>query len=551
MDKDVDRAPEDKFALTALVSLVALMIIFCAFPSYRYFADSLDYAYNMESSEGWVVHPHHPLVPLVPQFIYEAIRLVGLPVMAIDVLLGWSILAGFLACFGLLLILRYAGLSNATVIAGLCLFAFSRGVWYFSVTPNQHSTGLALNVFVLLTIVIALNKRKEKVSGRQGAIMGVLTGLAAHTTKLNIGMVFPSLYVLLTGNKSQREKIADVARYLGIVILVGGGLLILLGAGFAGLKNIGEFQQWQSSYVTESRWFPNSLFDAIQRNFVGAIELHLAMVFEPYGLLGNWREGLGSGTWLAWIPVKIGQLYFLLWLVVETIRAFVDWVRRTPRLAMQTLGIIAALPAILFSCVYTPEWVNVRILYLPGFMLFIAPYMERRYGLTKPVLRKTWPLVLALICLVGANFAVKVLPESNPGNNPYLNEAIELKEVLGPGGLYITSGTDEGFLRGLYARYSTRCDYMQLPALVSHIREDEESVALDFAARLDDGQAIIMHEDAFSLRDVAFLEGHHGVDIDTERFEEFFNKYAEINAHFVLNSKKFFFVTMQTENGEE
>ena len=527
------------------LSLLAIAILYLAFPSYRYFADSLDYAWTMETGSGWIVHPHHPLFPFLAHAVYRILGGLESGISGLDILLYWSVAAGIVSCIGMVLILRNSGLAIPTVLLSLGLFAFSRGVWYFSVTPNQHSTGLMLNVLTLLAIVYALKGSAAGISRGQTIIIGILTGLAVHTTKLNIGLVLPAAYVILSNNIPFRKRITNMVWYIVTTMVVGGILLILLGTIFSGLNSAADFINWQQSYVMKARWWPDNFMDAIQRNWVGLVGLHLSSVFNADGLFGERVADFGSPEWFKWIFIKIGQALVLLFLAIELIRTFVEWYRNRSLWRLQTLGLVAALPAFLFSIVYTPEWPNIRILYLPGILLFLAPALERHYDLDKLSFRRSWPILLVVVSLFAVNFTSKVLFESGPDNNPYLYEATSLQETLDEGDLFICSGTDEGFLRGLYTRYSTRCEYIQSNELVRLIRLDEDEVVDNFKGRLENGHTILVHEDSMSGEDIEFLNARDGTDIGVEELRLFFERHLEMRGYFVINEKKFIFIGLE------
>jgi len=277
----------------------------------------------------------------------------------------------------------------------------------------------------------------------------------------------------------------------------------------------------------------------------------MSSVFREYGLFGDWRIDFGTPVWFARLFIRLGQAYVLAFLFVETLRAFIEWLSAHKKNRIQTLGILAAIPAVAFSIVYTPEWANYRIMYPPGLVLLLALALERRFELDRPRFRKIWPLVLAVFCLFSVNLVVKAIPESDSTNNPFLTEAIQLRNVLDENSLYIVSGTDDGFLRGLYARYSTRCEYVKIPHLLDMIREDEAKVVESFGERLLDGHIILIHEDVFSAEDVAFLETHHGLDLNLSEFAAFIDRYVEFKNSFIINKKKFFIIGLkaQTNNG--
>ena len=120
-----------------------------------------------------------------------------------------------------------------------------------------------------------------------------------------------------------------------------------------------------------------------------------------------------------------------------------------------------------FSFFFTPQSVNYRIFSLPGFVLFLAPALETHYGLTKPSIKKAWPIAILILALFGTNFTLKHLPESDSLRNPLINESFRLAQVFNEGDLLIYSGAEEDYLRADYVRYFVQCDTILLPALIA------------------------------------------------------------------------------------
>jgi len=246
--------------------MIVLGLVCVTFPSQRYFADSLDYAYNMDNSTGWIVHPHHPLIPLLPHILFKLLGGIGSGLKGLDIMMFWSMMAGLTSSWAILIAVRRMGLSIATMILVAGLFAFSRGVWYFTVTPNQHSTSLMFCMLALLPMLLALRRYPDGPDKSQVILMAVMTSLGILTSKLNAGLILPATYLIFANRMPMNLRYKNLAIFLATVGIVTAGLFIVLGAGFLRISSIQEFIAWQNSYVYETRWWPNSLIDGIQRN---------------------------------------------------------------------------------------------------------------------------------------------------------------------------------------------------------------------------------------------------------------------------------------------
>jgi len=527
------------FAGALAVALLCFLV-----PNHRYFVDGLMTAIKMRDSGGdWIIHPHHILHPLLPQIVYRMVGEHNSGITELELLLIWSMCVGVLACWGQMMVFRAGSFGPFATLMGLGLFSFSRAIWYFSVTPNQNSTALALHVFTLLAIVIALRRLPEGPSRANIVAIGVLTSLAILASQINAVLLLPAVYVMFAGEGiSKGRKLGNLARYLGIVALVAGGLFVLTGIILEGVRTPAHFLDWQHSYVYERRWWAQGLVDAIQRTWVGSINVLLASVFDRSGLFGNWREGFGTSHWFLQLTLRVGQAIVLAFFVVETVRAAITWVRTRPLPPIQTIGVLSALPVMIFSCFWAPESSNYRILYIPGFLLFLMPSLVRRYSLDRFAPKRAWPIVIVVLSLFAVNFVTQFLPQATPRNNPYNYEAFALMSFVEPGSLIIYSGTDEGHMRGLYAQYFLRCHTIMVHELVRLVRECPEEVQEGFRDYREAGSLMLVHQDAlYSDEDVEWMNAVYGMDIRPGELLEYMNTWTTLGSPLLLiNEKRYY-----------
>ncbi len=525
-----------------LIGTAVTAFVYFGFPCHRYFPDGLSWAYELETSPDWNVHPHHPAFPLLPQVVYRMLGGESSGTTGLRLLTDWSTVFGILACMGMMLVLSAARLSTATILSGLGLFAFSAGIWWFSATPNQNSTPLALEILALLAMVLALEHSKKGLRAAHIVSIGLLTGVAIFASQINMLLLLPAGFVFLRNHTPMRRRIMSLIGYLAIVLVVSGALFVFLGVVLLGLRTPSDFLGWQHSYVYYPRWWASGPIDAITRTWRGAIELHIAGAFNAKGLFGDWRGILDSPQSLSLLILRIGQAVVLLFLAIESIRALIEWLRSRPRAAIQTLALLSALPVMLFTIVFMPDWVNYRVYYMPGLVLFLAPALERHFSLRLPTLRRSWPVVVVIIALFSANFFLKFLPASDPANNPYLYEARSLSEIIREGDLVVYSGAAQGSDRERYTRYFVRCDTILSQELAKRIRLHPDEVIDDFMVRHRAGGIVVIHEDVMDPDDVAWINDFYGTDIDPGELPEFFDTHAEIAGGFGLGGQVWFLV---------
>jgi len=522
-----------------LIGIAVLALVYSRFPCHRYFIDGLTSASEIEYGSRLSIHPNHPLFPLVPQIIFDFIVARVPDASALGFLLLWSIAFGVLSCWLFTLVLRKSGLALSTILISLGLFGFSAGSWFFFATPNQYSTALAFHLFTLVYIAGILRNDKVPTIG-QSIGLGALIGLAILAHQVNALLIVPAIYALYV----KRGKISvNLSAMIIPAILISVGGLLFSGFVLAGIRNFSEFITWQKSYVTRSWYWASGLSDAFVRSLHGKIEVFLAHVFHSEGLFGDWSMNSPPGVLLGRFLLRIGQAYVLVFLTVETFLAFFDLFKRENRSPLKLLGLFTLLPIALFASVFTPESINYRIFYLPGYFLFLAFRLERKFKLRNFAFKKAWPVILAVIFIFLCNFIVKFLPESNPKNNPYIAEAGLIADSVNPGCLFVFSGADDDYLRAQYVRYFAHEDILFAYELIDEIRSNPNELVKSFLGALNAGKTVFVHEDVLnSDYDIKWLNDFYGLDIKPGEFKKFFRIFSRDPESILINDKKYYII---------
>lgn len=527
----------EKLFFFALIAFLGVLYMW--FANLRYFVDGLNTAWLIETSDAWIIHPNHPLFPLIPQMLFLLAGGESEAVTGLGFLLVWTTIFGMISCWGIRLLAREAGASITGEAFAILLFGFSSAIWYFFSTANQYSTALAAYIFALYAI-IRIARNSSPISLRRSILLGLFTGIAILIHQVNIFLSVPLGWAIFRRDGAPREKSIKFLAVFLAALIIAAGFTIFCAVFIVGVESVPEFIEWQKSYVTQTRYWAHGLLDSVARTARGAFDLHLAHTFHSEGLFGDWQDAPSEpGV----ILFRAAQAFVILFIVVETVRGLVEYFRDKNRSTIQTIGLYAAVPFVVFSLIFTPESTNYRIFYLPGWLMFMAPVFERHFRFQTPRFRNLWLPALVIITLFTANFAVKFYPESIPTKNPYITEAGLLSIRVGPGDLVIYSGAEEDYLRAQYLRYFSRADILILPELIEAIRREPGKVIADFIERDSSGNLIMVHEDAlYSEEDVEWINDFYRTDIAPNELENFIDDHTELVSGMVINEKQYLLI---------
>ena len=521
--------------------LALISILYFSFPCHVYLSDGLKTAIQMRDSGGLHVHPNHILYPLLPGLIYRALGGKIVSDFEIEILLLWSLLAGIVACAGLVLSLRARSLSVAATLISLGLFAFFKAVWYLSVIPSPSSNALAAQVCGLTAIVLVSRSLPAGPSRTDVAIMSVFSALAILGSQLNVVLIPIAAVVIYLGAKPKSEKHKDLFVYLAITLAIVLGVSIFCGVALAGVRSLGGFITWQHSYVYDSRWWVHGIDDAIYWNWAGLNETILAFPFRLDTLYGNWMIEFPEPNFWWRLLIRSGQALAMIFLFIETVRAAVSYIKGTVRTFIQTVGLIAALPLIVFLSFWTTVTIHYRVLYLPGLILFLAPSIERNYSLSKFNFKRALPAIIGVFMLFASNFVLQFLPQSFPANNPHFQEILFMRDYVDPGDVIIYSGSPDGAMRSLYADYFLQCDSIRLNVIIPEIRDNPDEVRERLLSVMEAGKQVLVDQHALFPGDsIDYMSEQYHIDVAPNELMNFLDTWAVPNGEIQSGNLLFF-----------
>ncbi len=482
--------------LILIIALLAILNMSC----YRYFSDGIQFAIELRYSLDWILHPHHVLYPFLPQIFYRVSGLAFMGFAELGFLIGWSKAMYLCSVLVLFLILSKEKFRPNTLAIGLGLFMFSHGVWYFGLTPNQNSTPLLYHIIALYGIHQLYNHDRP-VKWVHIAYVTFLVSLSILASQVNAVLLLPLIYVLHVKSESRRKGILTISQSVLLTIVIVGMLLTAFGWKLGGFRSFADYVNWQHSYAFQERWWSGSFQDGFIRNMKGLFEVHIAGVFSTAGLFGDWTDGFGTTIWGCRLLLRIGQALAAIALLNEFIRASINYVRGQVLVPIQTIGLLAAVPILIFSVFYIPENLNLRILYIPGFILFMLPSIEQRYKFVDPERKwslKGWPIHFGIAMLLLVNILGFYWPYSTPASNPRLADMVEMSEYVALTDLVIYPWTDEGHTDALYVQYFLDTEALTVNKLMDIEREYGGIAVAEILSTSEGERTIWIHMDVIN-----------------------------------------------------
>jgi len=508
------------YLLIFIVVLLAILNGSC----YRYFSDGIQFAVELRYSTDWILHPHHVLYPLLPQVFYRVFGFDRSGLGELGFLIGWSKAMYLFSSIAMLYILRRCGFGLSGIVIGLILFMISHGVWYFGLTANQNSTPLLFHLLTLIAIQ-HVYLQKKPLNLLNILLVTLLIAVSTLASQVNAVLLLPFIYVLFVKSESGKGRTRNILLFILFAILILILLLIAIGSGLGGFSSFTDYVNWQYSYVFQNRWWSGSFQDGLLRNLKGLFTVHVAEIFSTWGLFGDWTGEFGAPAWWYRLVLRLGQAFAAIALLNEFIRTCIDFIRRHVRKPVQTIGLLAALPILIFSIFYIPENLNLRVLYIPGFILFILPSIEQRYRFdNRPGLLSMtgWPVKFGLIALLLVNLLTFYWPCSTPACNPRLDEMVVMAEHVERNDFVIYPWTDEGHTDALYVQYFLDTEALTINKLIDIEREYGGAATREILTTSEGERTIWLHEDVINTE---LMGGQYGSTVSSDEVAQFINRF--------------------------
>ena len=530
--------------LAIALTLLIISCVYFSIPNYRHLSDGLIAALRIrQSTHSWFVHPNHPAHPLIPLIIYNAIGRDASGISELELLQLWSTFLGIATCIIYAYTICFIGTSLPGSLFALLLLAFSHGIWFFSTAANPQATALMTNVLLLSVLVTMSGAKNESLFFRYLLTIAAICALAVFSSQLNALMLIPSIYIVLVKRGSAQLRAKCVMLLILYFLLFTAILYILVGLLFLNFNNPADFYLWQRSYVYQSRWWALNVPDLLQRNALGLVRVFIAIGSElttPMKLPDASSSIFNTPPAILSIIAIVFSCTSLFVMVIATFR---DWWRNGLENTVQNIAMLAFAPMFIFCSVWVPETYHYRILYVPSLILFIVPYIDRRFNIKNITLKGGLVPFSLVFCIFFNNLLIAAIPESNPSNNPYFYETTLLSRYLNQSDIVIYLGTDEGRTKALYTQYFIGSRVDLIDSLISEYRKRPDDTINDIKLNYRNYPLILIHQDALnpSREDTELLRIQYGTDINNAEITRFLDNWAKpAGLYDVINDNSYY-----------
>ncbi len=420
--------------------LVAIAIIYLAFPTRVYYWDGIAFAQAIEDAATLnpsLVHPNHLIYNFVGYIFYKLLLAFGFALRAVTAL---QILNSLLsaACAGVL----FAILSDTlrSLYLSVCLtllFAFSATWWRFSTDANAYIPSV---LFVLLSFYLVLPNQKAR-----PLLLAVTFFVSMAFHQLAVVM-FPvlALGVYLQDGPLSLKRRARNAVFFSVVAAV----LIVAAYAYLFYRASGSFEfarllKWSASYSPDA----DTKFDFwsnLQYSLRGQVRLFFGGRF-------NLLRGLMNPL----VVVLLACLMLaVLWLIFEALKKVSKLLslHRISELRLESrqktvllLSLLWTAGYLVFLFFWLPQNTFYRVFYLPGLILLLGLALVS----FKNKASRTWALAVFVVAVSLANFLFLIYPFSHVEKYPPLAFALQMNREW-PAGTVIYYGavnSDAGLVR--------------------------------------------------------------------------------------------------------
>jgi len=407
-----------------LVLSLGALIVYLFFPTRNYYWDGIDFALNIEQSQGLsrtLIHPHHLLYNVFGYCVYHAFDALGLQIRAVHALQTANAFMSVLSALLFYRFLRHTLRSAFLCSALMLLFSFSATWWKYSTDADSYVPSVLLLLVCVNLLSAARGPRPFLIALAHSA------GMFMHQLAVFFYPIVVLGLLLNGGGLTLRRRLLLVLKYsaaASLITLAVNYYCFHLQTSAYGLK---DFAAWLTAYVQGPQGY--SLGFDLREAVVHALRGHTRLFFEGRF---NWLEGLLGLPILTLLTALIILASFLIY---ETFRGFKSAVASFNTATPLDEGVEQAATVcalwvcayFVFLCFWYPYFTPYRVFYLPA-LVFLLGVATVRYGLLRT--RRRRRLAATFVAAVAlSNFLFFIYPLSHVEKTPPVAMALSMGET--------------------------------------------------------------------------------------------------------------------------
>ncbi|HEU4478629.1 MAG TPA: hypothetical protein VFR80_08930 [Pyrinomonadaceae bacterium] len=406
------------------VFLIALALIYLAFPTKNYYWDGVAFAQAIEDAPGIdssLLHPNHLIYNLVGYIFYRSIRAFGFNIRALSALQILNSVLGAICALILFQILKRALRSVYLATTLTLLFALSATWWKFATDADSYVSSI---LFLLFSFYLILPGNRSR------PFLVALTFSAAMLFHQLAVFFYPVAVagLLLQSVSKGKQRFLDPLEFTLVSFTMTAAAYCYSYYLITGTFNLHRFVQWITDFSPDVSFSFN-----LWSNFFYTLRGHFRLFFG--GRFNAIAELINPMVIVLMAILAVSFVVFL-YKVIRTFPRSLNkpkchWIaslRRDPQLrALLLLAAIWTFVYLAFLFVWLPQNTFYRLFYLPALILIVGiilatceqPDPGRRHY------RLAWLVtILALL-----NFLFLIFPYSHTQKHPPLAFALEMNRV--------------------------------------------------------------------------------------------------------------------------
>jgi len=433
-----------------IILFVLIVLLYVLFPTRLHFTDGVYFAYNLEHFPiSYGFHINHlfwlPLMHILYKFFIFFFP--HLKAMTFLQLIS-SLFGGFCFLLFFKIIFRFTNSYFTGIISALFL-SLSWGFIHYSTDSNVYIALLFIMLFILY-LIMDINVINSKIA------FGITSLLIFLCSLHKIGFFFSLavlLWVAIQSKKADKIRIfySCLAFYsLSLVCMY--YLVFLFNYPRLASEGYSNFVQLITVSPTREYWtiISNGFFES-QETFIRA---QFNLFFHIKENIKAYYEQAYYESYSVLIIYLLLHVIILFSALIELKRTIFNKSRYTRIHPLKIFLFLWFFSYFIFNQLYSPFEVHYKLFYLPPIMAIWAFQILESSRREKTI----WTIIVsALVCVMGIwNISTGLIPNSNPDNNPYLKNILQLDPYIERGDLIIYTKQERNFAS--LARYYTKAN---------------------------------------------------------------------------------------------